>query len=113
MDLRDGPDRRGSHLLTRLAGRHEKDAGLQRLLAQALMANGQPQEAVQAFETARAADPKDPELAFLLGAAYLRSGKVDAAERCLARSARRIPGRDRRPHRAHVSRCYARYDRPA
>ena len=68
-------------ILIRVAGRHEKDVALQRLLAQALMADGQLQEAVQAFETARAIDPKDPELAFLLGSAYLQAKKLDEAER--------------------------------
>ena len=80
-------------------------AALQRLLAQALMANGQLQEAVQAFETARATDPKDPELAFLLGSAYLKVRKFDEAERLFAevhQGASRSG--DRRAPRAHLSR---------
>jgi tetratricopeptide (TPR) repeat protein len=92
VDLQTGRATEAVDVLTRLAGRHEKDVALQRLLAQALMANGQVEEAVQAFETARATDPADPELAFLLGSAYLRVKKVDGAERLFAAVAKARPG---------------------
>ena len=92
VDLQMGRAADAVDLLTRLAGRHDKDALLQRLLAQALMANGQPEEAVQAFETARAANPTDPEVAFLLGSAYLKLRKVDAAEQLFAEVVKAHPG---------------------
>ena len=92
VDLQMGRAADAVDLLTRLAGRHDKDASLQRLLAQALMASGQTEEAVQAFETARASNPKDPELAFLLGSAYLKLRKLDAAERLFAEVLKAHPG---------------------
>jgi tetratricopeptide (TPR) repeat protein len=92
VDLQTGRAAEAVNVLTRVAGRHEKDVALQRLLAQAQMANGQLEEAVQAFETARATDPGDPELAFLLGSAYLRVRKFDAAERLFAEVAKARPG---------------------
>jgi len=92
VDLQSGRAADAVNILTRVAGRHEKDGVLQRLLAQALMADGQLQEAVQAFETARATDPKDPELAFLLGSAYLQVRKFDEAERLFAEVIKARPG---------------------
>ena len=68
-------------LLTRLAARHPKDVSLRQLLTQALLATGQPEQAVQELEEAYASAPADPELAFLLASGYLRLKKVDAAER--------------------------------
>jgi tetratricopeptide (TPR) repeat protein len=92
VDLQSGRAADAVYVLTRVAGRHEKDTALQRLLAQALMADGQLQEAVQAFETARATDTKDPELAFLLGSAYLQVRKFDEAERLFAEVINARPG---------------------
>ncbi len=92
VDLQTGKAGDAVAVLTRVAGRHEKDVVPQRLLAQALMANGQLSEAVQAFETARAIDPKDPELAFLLGSAHLQAKNVDEAERLFAEVVKARPG---------------------
>jgi tetratricopeptide (TPR) repeat protein len=80
-------------LLTRLSGRAPKDLQARRLLAQALAANGQPEEAVQTLEEAHALDADDPEVAFLLAAAYLQARRVDRAERLFAKvaAARPIP----------------------
>ena len=111
VDLRTGRTVDAVDLLTRLAGRHEKDGGLQRLLAQALMANGQLQEAVQAFETARATDPKDPELAFLLGSAYLKVRKFDEAERLFGEVIKAHPGPETDVLIGRTYRDAARYDR--
>jgi tetratricopeptide (TPR) repeat protein len=94
VDLQTGRTAEAVDVLTRLAGRHEKDVALQRLLAQGLMANGQLQEAVQAFETARAAAPDDPEIVFLLGSAYLQNKKVDAADSLFAEVLKSRPGPD-------------------
>ena len=111
VDLQMGRAADAVDLLTRLAGRHETDASVQRLLAQALMANGQTEEAVQAFEAARASNPKDPELAFLLGSAYLKLRKLDAAERLFAEVRKAHPGP---PTDVLLGRAYrdaAQYDR--
>ena len=111
MDLQTGRAADAVDVLTRLAGRHEKDGALQRLLAQALMANGQLQEAVQAFETARAIDPKDPELAFLLGSAYLQVKKLDEAERLFAEVIKARPGPETDVLLGRTYRDAAQYDR--
>jgi tetratricopeptide (TPR) repeat protein len=80
-------------LLTKLAGRNPRDHRTRRLLAQAQIANGEPKEAVQTLEEARAVAPDDLELAFLLASGYLQLKKVEAAEPLLARlsGARPIP----------------------
>lgn len=80
-------------LLAKLAGRKKQDQRTRRLLAQALIANGEPEEAVQTLEEAHGASPDDPELAFLLASGYLRLKKTQAAERLFARvlASRPIP----------------------
>jgi tetratricopeptide (TPR) repeat protein len=92
VDLQTGRAADAVEMLTRLAGRHEREIALQRLLAQALMADARPEEAVQALETAKAIDPKDPELAFLLGSAYLQVRKIDEAERLFTDVRKAHPG---------------------
>jgi tetratricopeptide (TPR) repeat protein len=92
VDLQIGRVREAIALLTRLAGRHQKDVPLQRLLAQALMADGEVEEAMQALQTARTHAPRDPELAFLLGAAHLRREEHTAAEALFAEVAKARPG---------------------
>jgi len=82
--LQMGEAGRAVTILTRLAGANIKDPQIHRLLAQALVANGQGEEAVQEMEEARAAAPDDPELAFMLASGYLRVKKLDAAERLFA-----------------------------
>jgi tetratricopeptide (TPR) repeat protein len=78
-------------ILTALAGRHPKDVPTRQLLTQALLASGQPAQAVQELEEARAAAPGDPELAFLLASGYLRLKNVTAAERLFAEIAAAKP----------------------
>lgn len=80
MHLRSGEPAPAVTILTALAGRHPKDVPLRQLLTQALLASGQPEQAVQELEEARAASPNDPELAFLLAAGYLRLKNVSAAD---------------------------------
>lgn len=70
-------------LLRKVSLQHPGSARLRRLLAQALIANGRPNEAIQELEEARAQVPEDPEVAFALGSGYLRVGKVDAGQRLL------------------------------
>jgi tetratricopeptide (TPR) repeat protein len=80
-------------ILSKLAARQPSNLQLKRLLAQALIANGRPEEAVQALEEARASAPDDPEIAFLLATGYLHVKKVAEAERLFARvtAARPMP----------------------
>ena len=80
-------------LLTRLVAVNPKQPALRRLLAQALVANRQPEEAVQTLEEAHAAAPADLETTFALASGYLQVKKVDAAGRLfdVVAAARPIP----------------------
>jgi len=78
-------------ILARLAGANPKDVQTHRLLAQALVANGQPEQAIQELEEARGAAPDDPEVAFILASGYLRLKKLDVAERLFADVAKMRP----------------------
>ena len=68
-------------ILTRLAAANPADVQTRRLLAQALVVNGHPEEAVQELEETAHANPDDPEIKFALASGYLRLEKLDAAER--------------------------------
>src|SRR5205823_6810631 len=81
VSLQMGEPARAVAILTRLAGANPKDVASHRLLAQALLAGGQPAQAVQELEEAHGAARDDMELTFTLAAGYLRLKKVDAAER--------------------------------
>jgi tetratricopeptide (TPR) repeat protein len=65
---------------SQLARANPKDAAARRLYAQALVADGHPEEAIQELEEARGASPDDPEIAFALASGYLRLKRIDAAE---------------------------------
>src|SRR5262245_53448169 len=80
VNLQMGESAEAVTLLTRLAGRAPGNAGTARLLAQAQMANGQVGEALQTLEEAHTADANDAELTFALASAYVRAGKLDAAD---------------------------------
>jgi tetratricopeptide (TPR) repeat protein len=71
-------------ILTKLAGRNPRDVQTRQLLAQAFVANGQPDQAVQELEESHAAVPDDLELAFALASGYLQLKKVALAERVFA-----------------------------
>lgn len=79
------------NILTRLVARNRGDISLRRLLAQALVAQGQAPQAMQALEEARAQAPEDLELAFTLASGYLKLKKVEAAERLFAEVAKGRP----------------------
>ncbi len=91
--IRLGEAGEAARLLTRIATRNPKDLGTRSLLARALFAAGQPQQAIQELEEAHAIAPDDLELAFTLGAGYLRAKKPYEAERLfeLVRKGRPIP----------------------
>ena len=92
-------------ILTRLVGKNPKDLQTRQLLAQALVVNGQTQQAVQELEEAHASAPEDLELAFTLASGYLRLKRIDQADRLFAEIAQGAAGgRDPRPHRPHLPR---------
>ena len=78
-------------LLSRLSSRHPTDLPARRLLAQALDANKQPQQAVQELEEAARLAPGDPEYTFLLASAYLRVKNLEAASRLFDEVAKARP----------------------
>jgi len=78
-------------ILTKLTAARPRDAGLKRLLAQALVAAGEPAEAVQILEEAHGAAPDDLETTFALATGYLRLKKADAAARLFAQLAAARP----------------------
>lgn len=75
-------------ILGRVAARHPRDVAVRRLLAQARVLGGQPEQAVQDLEEAHGANPEDLELAFMLATGYLRLQRLDRAEALFARIAR-------------------------
>jgi tetratricopeptide (TPR) repeat protein len=95
--LQAGESERAVELLRELVTSAPADVPLRRLLAQALVATGRAEDAVRELEKARAAAPNDPELAFALGAGYLRIKDAAAAERLFAEVVRVRPAA-----RAHV-----------
>ena len=82
--LEMGEAARAVSILTRLAGTNPKDVQTRRLLAQALVANGQPDQAIQELEEASGATPSDLELKFALASLYLQRKTVNVAERLFA-----------------------------
>jgi tetratricopeptide (TPR) repeat protein len=91
LQMRDAPA--ALPILTRLVAVNPKQPELRRLLAQALVASRQPQEAVQTLEEAHRATPDDLETTFALGSGYLRLKKVELAEGLFAQltAARPLP----------------------
>lgn len=72
---------------------NRRDPETHRLLAQALIASGHPEQAVADLEEAHQALPQDFELAYALAGGYLRVDKPEAAERLFVEleKARPIP----------------------
>jgi tetratricopeptide (TPR) repeat protein len=73
-----------TEILTRLARKNPNDIQTRRLLARALLAKGQPDQALKELEEARAAAPNDLELAFTEAGAYLGLKKAELAARLFA-----------------------------
>ena len=91
-------------ILTRLLSKNPRDLPIRKLLAQALVANGQTSEAVQELEEAYAGAPEDDELAFTLALGYLRLKKVDRPSASSRRSCGAADPPDPRAHRPHLPR---------
>lgn len=86
-----GDAERAVAVLRRVVQRDPTAGNERRLLAQALVASGRAEEAVQELEEVVFAVPDDLESAFALASGYLRLGKLDAAEAVLARIAEQRP----------------------
>jgi tetratricopeptide (TPR) repeat protein len=91
-EMQLGEAGRAVETLTRLLAKNPHDRGMRRLLAQALVANGQPQQAVLELEEAFAGAPGDLETAFALAGGYLRLGRTEPAEHLFAKIAAARPG---------------------
>jgi tetratricopeptide (TPR) repeat protein len=89
--LRAGDAEEAVAVLTRLARRDPADVPVRRLLAQALVAKGAPEQAVRELLDARAKAPRDLELAFALASAYLGLQKADEAARLFAEIVKERP----------------------
>jgi len=79
------------HALRSAAAFVPDDSQSQRLLAKALAAAGQIDQAVQALEKAWATSPDDPELTFVVATDYLWLKRVEAAERLFAHLVKQRP----------------------
>jgi tetratricopeptide (TPR) repeat protein len=88
--LRRGEAAEAVEELRGLVSAHPADGTVRRLLAQALIAAGQPEEAIQELEELYAA-AGDPETAFSLATGHLRHGRLERAETLLEEIARGRP----------------------
>src|SRR5262249_36599633 len=84
MDLQLGDADAAVRILTRLVAAHPKEPERRRLLAQALIANRQVDEAVQGLEEAHGVAPQDAETTFALATGYLRVKNIAEADRLFA-----------------------------
>lgn len=93
VDLQLRDPARAIGILTPLVAAQPKEQALRRLLAQALVMDRRPAEAVQALEEAHAADPSDAETTFALASGYLQTKQVESADKLFAQvaAARPIP----------------------
>jgi tetratricopeptide (TPR) repeat protein len=93
VDIQLGNADEALRILSRLAGLEPHNAGLRRLLAQAYVAGGHPEAAVQELEESHADAGGDLETTFALASGYARIRKLDQAERLFAQvtAARPIP----------------------
>ena len=97
--------------LTRLLAKNPSDRALRRLLAQALVANGQLQQAVQELEEAFAGAPDDLETAFALAGGYVRLARMEPAEHLFAKIAAERPGAPTHVLIGRTWRDFGQYDR--
>ena len=91
VQLQLGDTNEALRILSRLAGMDPHDTAVRRLLAQAYLASGRPEAAIQELEEAHANAPGDLETAFALAGGYARLKKIDAAERLFAQVAAKRP----------------------
>jgi tetratricopeptide (TPR) repeat protein len=91
VQLKLGETRAAVETLTTITAADPNDLYTRRLLAQALVADGRPDEAVQELQETHGAAPDDLEVAFLLASGYLRLKKVEEADRLFERITRARP----------------------
>ena len=97
--------------LSRLAKTTPRSVPIRVTLAQALVAAGRPEEAVQELEVAHTIEPKDPQLAFALASGYLRIKNIEAAERLFAKVAAARPGAETHVLIGRMYRDFHQYER--
>ncbi len=102
---------RAVEILTRLVGKNPKDLQIRQLLAQALVVNGQAQQAVQELEEAHATAPQDLALAFTLASGYLRLKRTDQADRLFAEILKARPAAPTHVLIGRTYRDFAEYER--
>jgi tetratricopeptide (TPR) repeat protein len=98
-------------ILTRLVGKNPKDLNTRQLLAQALVVNGQPAQAVQELEEAHAGAPEDLELAFTLASGYLRIKRIELADQLFGETLKARPGAATHVLIGRTYRDFGEYDR--
>ncbi|HEX5473524.1 MAG TPA: tetratricopeptide repeat protein [Vicinamibacterales bacterium] len=93
VEMQQGDTKTALGILARLAVVEPHNMPLRRLLAQAYIASGQPEAAVQELATAHTETPGDLETTFALASGYLRVKKSDKARALFAtiEAARPIP----------------------
>jgi tetratricopeptide (TPR) repeat protein len=91
VQLQLGDSNEALRILSRLAGMDPHDTAVRRLLAQAYVAGGRPEAAVQELEEAHANAAGDLETAFALAGGYARIKKLDDADRLFAQVAAKRP----------------------
>ena len=93
VQLQLGDGHAAVEILTKMTSAAPRDVQRRLTLAEALVATGKPEQAVQELDEAQAVASADPELLFALASGYLRAKKVDAADALLARvaTARPVP----------------------
>jgi tetratricopeptide (TPR) repeat protein len=106
-----GEAKQAVETLTRLLAKNPRDRDLRRLLAQALVADGQVPQAVQELEEAFASAPDDLETAFALAGGYLRLGRTEPAEHLFAKLAAARPGAATHVLIGRTWRDFGQYDR--
>jgi tetratricopeptide (TPR) repeat protein len=87
VQLQMGDTASAINILARLSSASPRDVPVRLALAQALDGSGKPGEAVQELEEILAIVPDDAELMFTLAGGYLRTKRLDAAERLFAKVA--------------------------
>lgn len=91
VELEGGDPAKAVPLLRQIVSRNPSSGGLRRMLAQALVADGHADQAVQELEEVVAAVPGDLETTFALASGYLQLDKVEEAERLFGRIAEARP----------------------
>ena len=111
--LQLGETREAVALLSRVAGSRPRDVRARRLLAQALIADGKPEQGLQELDEARVHAPDDLELTFALATGHLRLKRLEQADRLFAEVAKKRPIAATHVLIGRMYRDYRQFDRAA